>query len=176
MDDIIDNSELLPWEPGADIASEEEYQTATTWLATKLLRDCTPEQLAVVAAQHMIYADTLKQSNEAATQCNQVLNELDRAKSDKVIRLELERGYLINSSVKIVQTAMTEYGSHLGKKASDASKEEGKKQKVKALAEWDAVGDTFSGKTKFARIRCKHYQVTERTLCGWIAEHIKAKG
>ncbi|MDH0122281.1 hypothetical protein N7325_20945 [Stutzerimonas stutzeri] len=43
--------------------------------------------------------------------------------------------------------------------------------KEKALSEWDETGHTYSGMAAFARHRNKAYEVTERTLYGWVREH-----
>jgi hypothetical protein len=47
--------------------------------------------------------------------------------------------------------------------------------KIRALAHWDAQGDRFSGKTIFARLHCREYNVTEATLIRWITAHEKMK-
>lgn len=44
-----------------------------------------------------------------------------------------------------------------------------------ALACWDEEGHNFSSKSAFARIKCRNYSVTERTLFKWITEHEKKK-
>lgn len=48
-------------------------------------------------------------------------------------------------------------------------------QRPAALAEWDAHGSSYSSMAAFARHRHKAYEVTERTLYGWIRDHRKGK-
>ncbi len=48
------------WAPGAEVLSAEEYDRFTEQLARELLATYTPEHIAVIAAQHMMYADELK--------------------------------------------------------------------------------------------------------------------
>lgn len=48
------------------INSEAEYHDATSRLAEELLKENTPEPLAKIAAQHIIYVDFLKASADAA--------------------------------------------------------------------------------------------------------------
>jgi len=56
------------WSPGVRIQSSEEYNHYTNQLARQLLKTLTLEQMAVITAQHMIFADELKfvlEENEA---------------------------------------------------------------------------------------------------------------
>ncbi|XOC01560.1 hypothetical protein ACMC9K_20655 [Pseudomonadota bacterium DY0742] len=48
------------WSPGVRALSAEEYDRFTDQLARELLATCTSEHIAVIAAQHMIYADELQ--------------------------------------------------------------------------------------------------------------------
>lgn len=59
MIDQKEQPDLLRWEPGMELSTEEEYHAATAWLAKELLRDNTPEQIAIIAAQHVIFADAI---------------------------------------------------------------------------------------------------------------------
>lgn len=72
----MDNEEKacirVEWEPGVEINSEAEYMAMTQHLAKDLLSDNTPEQLAIIAAQHIIYTDMLKRSQEAQTEVTQL--------------------------------------------------------------------------------------------------------
>ena len=47
------------------------------------------------------------------------------------------------------------------------------KERLAALAEWDAHGGNVSSMAAFARSRHKDFGVTERTLYGWIRDHRK---
>ncbi len=72
----MDNEEKacirVEWEPGVEINSEAEYITMTQHLAKDLLSDHTPEQLAIIAAQHIIYTDMLKRTKEAQGEVTQL--------------------------------------------------------------------------------------------------------
>lgn len=47
--------------------------------------------------------------------------------------------------------------------------------RTEALACWDLDGRNFSSKSAFARIKCRDYSVTERTLLKWITDHENKK-
>ena len=59
--------------------------------------------------------------------------------------------------------------------AASARHKDTNAQKAEALSEWDCIGHTFSGMAAFARHKHKNYQVTERTLYGWVRDHRKAQ-
>lgn len=48
------------------------------------------------------------------------------------------------------------------------------KERLAALAEWEAHGSNVSSMAAFARSRHKDFGVTERTLYGWVRDHRKA--
>lgn len=52
--------------------------------------------------------------------------------------------------------------------------EETNQRKTEAIEHWERSGKTYSGMAAFARLHCKEFGVTERTLYGWIREHRKA--
>ena len=54
------------WQPGLRIISEPQYLEVTTELARTLLRQYTPEQVALIAAQHLVYVDALNQVEQAS--------------------------------------------------------------------------------------------------------------
>lgn len=47
------------WKFGKEITSEEEYHKQTSALAEELQRIYTPDQVAEIAAQNMLYVDLL---------------------------------------------------------------------------------------------------------------------
>lgn len=48
------------WWQSVDITSEEEYNQATSKLAAELMGEHTPEEIAGIAATHMIYVNALE--------------------------------------------------------------------------------------------------------------------
>ena len=48
------------WSPGVRVISENEYKRFTEQLARELLTTYSPEHLAVIAAQHVMYSNELK--------------------------------------------------------------------------------------------------------------------
>lgn len=96
MDEQEKQPDLLRWEPGMELSTEDEYHTATAWLAKQLLRDNTPEQLAIIAAQHVIYVDAIKAGPkklearpEALTHSSDVPRGLSRSTNEQLRRKAL---------------------------------------------------------------------------------------
>lgn len=58
------------------IHSEAEYHDATVRLANELLRENTPEQLAQIAAQHIIYVDALEVRRDSLEETQAVKDKL----------------------------------------------------------------------------------------------------
>ncbi|MBD9672994.1 hypothetical protein IB275_20610 [Pseudomonas sp. PDM21] len=112
------------WSPGVRVTSAEEYDRFTDQLAGELLATCTPEHLAVIAAQHMMYADELK--------C-----VLEEKKAEQVAVVEIARKVATDVTREIAtevsMTVLKAYRTHLSKKRADAVKE-GKKDVI-ALAQ-----------------------------------------
>lgn len=170
------------WEPGMEISSEAQYHDVTERLAKELLQTHTPEQLAVIAAQHLIYVDALKQSEAQTPRLG-----LRRAK-DRIISMteeDLQRALekvaagitadLTEQTTKIVSSALKSYRKHAWGKGGKAKHAETEAQKHKLLAEWDAKGKNYSSQAAFMRLVGKREGVKERTLGDWIRKHKKTK-
>lgn len=71
------------------INSEAEYDNETARLEKELLRDNTPEQLAKIAAQHIIYVDFLRASAEASEASSAAKDQLIQHKT-KTVRIMSE--------------------------------------------------------------------------------------
>lgn len=91
------------WSPGVRVQSAGEYDRYTDQLARELLATCTPEHMAVIAAQHMIYADELK--------CVLEENKADLGKS-----FEDTFEFLIQASAKAAMIAIEAKRKHSAEK------------------------------------------------------------
>lgn len=170
------------WEAGQEISTEEEYEQATEWLANKLLAECTPEHLAVIAAQHMIFVDTLKATQESLTITNDSLKrscdtayQLTQAQLGISEELRKER---TSFAISMAQLAVTAYKKHSRMPRSEGGKarhRETSALKVEALSNWEETGAKYSSRAAFARQNCRRYSVTKETLQRWIAGYEKVK-
>ncbi len=104
------------WSPGIRVASADEYERFTEQFARELLATCTPDHLAVIAAQHMMYADELK--------C-----VLEEKKAEQVAIVEVAEKLTAEIATKVSMIALTAHRTHLSNKRADAVKE-GKKDVI----------------------------------------------
>ena len=111
------------WNPGVRVQSAEEYDRYTDQLARELLAATTPNQLAVIAAQHMIYADELKcvlEENKAEQVA--FIEDAEKAITDGTIEI----------ATKVSMTVLKAYRTHTSNKRANAVAK--RKKDVKALA------------------------------------------
>lgn len=177
-----DDASYSGWEAGQEITSEEEYQRATHWLANQLLKECTPEHLAVIAAQHMIYVDSLKASNDSLIAANESLSrsqgvalQLAQVKSEVMEELRKD---LVPFGTYVAKLVVAGYQKHLKIPRSEGGKarhRETNASKAEALKDWEANQANYSSRSAFARTNCRKYNVTDETLKRWIADYEKAK-
>lgn len=111
------------WSPGVRVNSAEEYERFTDQLARELLATCTPEHLAVIAAQHMMYADELKCVPE-------------EKKAEQVAIIEIAKNVTREIATEVSMEVFKGYRTHLSNKRADAVKK-GKKDVI-ALAKYIA--------------------------------------
>jgi hypothetical protein len=170
------------WEAGQEFVSEEEYQRATQWLANKLLRECSREELAVIAAQHVIYADTLKASSDSmkvhidslrrdydvAVQLAQLKGEIAEGLQDSVVSISV-------SVAKQVIAAYQKREKNLRSKGGKARHKDSTASKAPALNDWEMNGANYSSRAAFARQNFRKYSVVESTLYRWVREYEEAK-
>jgi len=64
--------------------TEAEYHESTERLANELLAEYTPQQIAIIAAQHIIYVDSLKASAEASEASSTAKDQLIQYKTRTV--------------------------------------------------------------------------------------------
>lgn len=114
------------WSPGIRVTSAEEYDQFTDQLAKELLATYTPEHLAVIAAQHMMYADELKCVLEGMKANHVEVVEVAKEFVGRAL------GHTEQIATQISMTTLKAYRTHLSKKRADAVKE-GKKNPM-ALA------------------------------------------
>lgn len=161
------------------INSEAEYHEVTERLARQLLSELTPEHIAVIAAQHLIYVDTLEQAK-----AERPGRGFMPAKS-KYIRMSVDefRQALksvakpdVNGTVEIVKFTLDAYRKHVWGKGGKARHAGTASLKAKLLAEWDDTHDHYKGQADFARIVSKREGMKERTLYEWISKHRKKPG
>ncbi|HCA00440.1 MAG TPA: hypothetical protein DEO97_18835 [Pseudomonas sp.] len=100
---------------------------------------------------------------------NQIGRGVDIA--SELVMVNLTSAKLYRETVDAAKEAV----SALGRRSASAAHKATNELKGRALSEWDQSGHTYSGMAAFARHRHKAYEVTERTLYGWVREHRKAK-
>ncbi|MGU2141327.1 hypothetical protein ACSETH_28785 [Pseudomonas aeruginosa] len=162
--------ELQAWQPGMEITSESQYYEVTKQLAEALLSEHTPEQLAVIAAQHLIYVDVLNHSkHESARGFVSAENRIV-----KITQGELRK--LFSSLAESLKAELTEdmigIAKHIGdarmkgssKAANDVRHHANRSRQEEAMAEWDVweVRNPQGKKLayKFAEEYCSKYGVT----------------
>lgn len=74
------------WGPGMEISSEAQYHEVTERLARELLQEHTPEQLALITAQHLIYVDALKISSD---EVDQIIQTKDAQLQNEILKNEI---------------------------------------------------------------------------------------
>lgn len=96
------------WWQGIEITSEKEYRHVTDRLATELLMSYTPEQLAGIAAHHLIYVETLKAITASLEATNATNEKIIRGK-DEIAHLRGQQLQAAEDELKtklsIVETA-----------------------------------------------------------------------
>lgn len=100
------------WSPGVRTLSADEYDRFTDQIARKLMATCTPEHLAVIAAQHMIYSDELK--------CLLEENKTGLVAVDEAVRT------IGKVATEVTMTTLRAWRKHLAEKRADAVRD-GKK-------------------------------------------------
>lgn len=139
------------WTPGTRALSFDEFDQFTDQLALELLATCTPAHLAVVAAQHMIYADELK--------C-----ELEENRAEPINAIELAGEIAANVATDVTLIALRAQRKHLAEKRADAVRKG--KEDVIALArriaakEW---GEDTERKIKIGEMAKKIYNALLET-------------
>lgn len=165
MDDKESFPSLLPWDP----EMKKERLMAISRLAKELLQGRTTEQLAVIAAQHLIYA------NEQKARINELAEELQRVRLERQI---LQDG-LVGDATKLAKTVVDAYPKYASKIANDGRHEANRERRARAMVEWENWGERDPKGEKiaktFAKKHCSKYGVTEAVMCRWIGDYKKEK-
>lgn len=143
------------WSPGVRVQSADEYEQFTDRLARELQATCTPEHIAVIAAQHMMYANELK--------C--VLEEMKAEQAGVVeVASKVVTDVATKLATEISITVLKSYRTHLSKKRADGVRKE--KAPAKALAldmaakEWR---ENTEKKLKTGEVAEKVYEALRQT-------------
>lgn len=168
----------LQWTPGIEITSTEHYDALVDELAQRLLRENSLEQVAVIAAQHLIYADSLSESLVSSKENMRTANELIAAQSEMIdlLKIESRSKLTVGQTARMARIILDAKDKQRATKAALASHKENHAGKAKALADWDAHGATFSSRRAFAEHRHTHYGVTSSdTVYRWLLKHRPGK-
>lgn len=145
----------------------------TDELTQELLRDHTPEQLAVIAAQHMIYVSELKAKLGALETLTQSQSELIQKLDLQLLTEVSKNGVLTRDAVQFAKNAIDAYPKHVSKIATDNRHKANRERRADALKKWDA--SALTNASEFARRHHQEYGVTERVMCAWISKHKSQK-
>lgn len=162
--------------PEWECNSDEEYNALTDQLAKELRRDCTPEHIAVIAAQHMIYVRELNAQLDAQNGLLDATNKLIDCQSETIQakdnQLQIEIGkidFLARNTARIAKIAIDAYPKFASKKATDSLHDTNRKRKEAAIKHWETSG--LKNATEFARRHHEAYGVTQRAICKWISDY-----
>lgn len=176
----------LEWKPGVEINSEAEYIAMSNLLAKDLLNDNTPEQLALITAQHLIYVDQLSRTNMAvkkAANAHEKIIQQQEKKSDALIK-KLDSSITNDEAAMIYWSMIQAYKKNNALKGANARHKKSTELKIKLMAEWEALHDKdgqldkkygYSSRADFSRIISSREGMKERTLYNWITEHERSK-
>jgi hypothetical protein len=118
MDDQEKQPDLLRWEPGMELSTEEEREAAIPWLAAELLREKTPEQLAIIAARQMIFATPRKVlTYDVPRGLCAITDERRRLKA--LTDEALVNKALVNNTAKIIRIALKAHSTYKARKTVD---------------------------------------------------------
>jgi len=172
--------------------SEAQYHDATERRARKLLQEHTPVELAVIAAQHMIFIDEVKHSSAKKRTVSEEprlgmirpkhsmiqMTEAEFRRTLETLALRLKVDF-VQETTKIVTLATKQRMKHSSKTANDARHEANRKRLAKAVEEWVAWEERSPNGNKvidrFAKQYCTKYAVTKDVLRKWISDYEKKK-
>lgn len=162
------------WMPGVEIKSEAEYIKFTKQLTQELMSELSHEDVAVIAAQHMMFSDLLSRSLDESRN----LNCVQTAVSD--VRLESSRAHLevfTRDWARYTVAVLNAYKKKAwgaGGKAKNAKTNE---IRPLILKEWDEKGHEYNSRIDFGRIvsRRDGVNVGADTVRDWIKDHLKSK-
>ena len=173
------------WQPGMEITSESQYYELTEQLARSLLSENTPKELAVIAAQHLIYVDVLRQNKDEPTRG--FVSKRNRPIKTTQAELESFLSGITKELASALSKGISKHAKSAGdarlkassKEANDVRHEANRSRNEKAMSQWDAWEERNpKGKkvaSTFAKKYCSKYGVTPTTMSRWITVHENKK-
>ena len=159
--------------------TEAEYHESTERLANELLAEYTPLQIAIIAAQHMIYVDVLQEGVDSRQSLIETLSMLNDSRNQHIEALQCE------NEQKISTKNFQEIAKILWKKAKGLNPSKGgiarhrndpKAQEKSFIFEcwqaWKRDPRTYKTKAAFARAmleKCEHLE-SNKVIEGWCRE------
>jgi hypothetical protein len=168
MDNQEDQLNLLRWEPGMELSTEKEHEAATAWLAMELLRVNTPEQVAVIAAEQVIFALPRKaRAYDGPRGLSMIADKRRRheAETDEA----LVKGAVAKKMGQFAIVVSSDQRKASSKNATDARYLKGRARKAKALAAWEASGRPK--KITYADDHYAKYFVSQERMYNWLVKH-----
>lgn len=174
MDDQKANANPAQWEPGMEITSEAQYTTMTDQLAAALLKENTLEQLAAIAAQHLIYVDALKDRIELMSSAYGSTEEIIRTLREqlRLTKIELGTKLSVTETAKIASHVLKAKNKQRARTAALVSHKQDHTTMAAVLADWDSNHNEYSTRRAFARNRYKSHRVSDSdTVYRWLLKH-----
>ncbi len=166
-----------------EIETEADYLDISERYAKELLAIYKPEDLAIIAAQHIILSDARNRTNVEIKNVEHAQKEIFRLQ-EQHIQLLKEHKNATESELKnklsqeqVVQVTSTVLDAFKKAKFGKAGKARAAKHydKSQALADWETKGHNFSSPRAFSELEQRKYNVKSETLYRWILEHRKLK-
>lgn len=169
--------------------TEAEYHESTSRLAKELLAKYTPEEIANIAAQHMIYVDLLLEradSQQKHLEATKDLTEMLTSKDRQIeaLRDDSSKKVTIQEAGMLAWIALDAWrrrNAKMGQKAQ-ITKDTNGKQKSKANVKdwwtrWQQDPDMYKSKAAFARAMLDKYPnlTNQATIENWCDKWKKAE-
>ena len=177
MDDQDANTHPAQLEPDLEITPDAQYISMTTMvnqLAATLLKENTPEQLASIAAQHLIYVDSLNNRIQSMSSAYSLAEETNRTLREhlQLAQIELRTKLSVRETAKYARLVLDMKHKQRARAAALASHKEDHAGMAVALADWDSIGAKYSSRRAFARERHKLYSATDsETVYRWLLKN-----
>jgi hypothetical protein len=165
------------WRPGIVINSETEYHELSKNLAEELIQQHSMEELAIIAAQHLIYVDAIQQGSQETqkvTSCRHEIIEIQK-RHIQTISEELDKRLTPAEAAKICHLVLAHFRKKKWGKGGKSRHRDTEQHKSSILAEWDRDKSGYKSRADFCRIISKRDGLKERTVYTWIANHEKLK-
>lgn len=106
--------------------TEAEYHESTERLANELLAEYTPQQIAIIAAQHIIYVDFLKASADATEAASVAKDQLFQVQEQRLLLSieECAKRLTVEVAAKYAYSATRAFFSHKAKGSVSARRDQ----------------------------------------------------